>query len=142
MAHSWDQIALLKKHWDGPVVLKGIQHPEDAKLAVEYGVDGIIVSNHGGRQLDGAVGSLEMLPEIVEAVGDKLTVLFDSGIRTGVDIIKALSLGAKAVFVGRPAIYGLAVGGKVSRMALNNLKDCQLIYFPARSKTGLAGNPS
>lgn len=118
MAHSWDQIALLKKHWDGPVVLKGIQHPEDAKLAVEYGVDGIVVSNHGGRQLDGAVGSLEMLPEIVEAVGDKLTVLFDSGIRTGVDIIKALSLGAKAVFVGRPAIYGLAVGGKVSRMSI------------------------
>ncbi|KAN0122320.1 FMN-dependent alpha-hydroxy acid dehydrogenase [Hyaloscypha variabilis] len=111
-AHSWDQISLLKKHWDGPIVLKGIQHPEDAKLAVEAGVDGIICSNHGGRQLDGAVGSLEMLPEIVEAVGDKLTVLFDSGIRTGVDIIKALSLGAKAVLIGRPAIYGLAVGGK------------------------------
>ncbi|TVY73246.1 putative lactate 2-monooxygenase PB1A11.03 [Lachnellula suecica] len=111
-SHSWEQIALLKKHWDGPIVLKGIQHPEDAQLAVENGVDGIIVSNHGGRQLDGAVGSLEMLPEIVEAVGDKLTILFDSGIRTGVDIIKALSLGAKAVLVGRPAIYGLAVGGK------------------------------
>lgn len=82
-------------------------------MAVEAGVDGIICSNHGGRQLDGAVGSLEMLPEIVEAVGDKLTILFDSGIRTGVDIIKALSLGAKAVLIGRPAIYGLAVGGKV-----------------------------
>lgn len=78
-SHTWDHIALLKKHWDGPIVLKGIQHPEDAKLAVEHGVDGIIVSNHGGRQLDGAVGSLEMLPEIVEAVGDKLTILFDSG---------------------------------------------------------------
>lgn len=114
-AHSWEQIALLKKHWDGPIVLKGIQHPEDAKLAVEHGVQGIIVSNHGGRQLDGAVGSLEMLPEIVEAVGDKLTIIFDSGIRTGVDIIKALSLGAKAVFVGRPAIYGLAVAGKVCK---------------------------
>ncbi|KUJ22348.1 oxidoreductase [Mollisia scopiformis] len=111
-AHSSDEIALLKKHWDGPIVLKGIQHPEDAKLAVEHGCDGIVVSNHGGRQLDGAVGSLEMLPEIVEAVGDKLTVIFDSGIRTGVDVIKALSLGAKAVFVGRPAIYGLAIGGK------------------------------
>ncbi|TVY30401.1 putative lactate 2-monooxygenase [Lachnellula hyalina] len=111
-AHTWEDIALLKKHWGGPIVLKGIQHPDDARLAVEHGVDGIIVSNHGGRQLDGAVGSLEMLPEIVEAVGDKLTVLFDSGIRTGVDIIKALSLGAKAVLVGRPAIYGLAVGGK------------------------------
>lgn len=111
-AHTWEQISLLRETWDGPIVLKGIQHPEDAKLALEAGVDGIIVSNHGGRQLDGAVGSLEMLPEIVEAVGDKLTVLFDSGIRTGVDIIKALSLGAKAVLVGRPAIYGLAVAGK------------------------------
>lgn len=111
-AHTWEDIALLRKHWDGPIVLKGIQHPEDAKLAVEHGCDGIVVSNHGGRQLDGAVGSLEMLPEIVEAVGDKLTVLFDSGIRTGVDVIKALSLGAKGVLVGRPAIYGLAIAGK------------------------------
>ncbi|PVH85889.1 FMN-dependent alpha-hydroxy acid dehydrogenase [Cadophora sp. DSE1049] len=111
-AHSWEQIAHLRQHWDGPIVLKGIQHPEDAKLAVQHGVDGIVVSNHGGRQLDGAVGSLEMLPEIAEAVGDKLTILFDSGIRGGVDIIKALALGAKAVFVGRPAIYGLAIAGK------------------------------
>ncbi|CCD54848.1 hypothetical protein ACHAPC_004990 [Botrytis cinerea] len=111
-AHTWDQIKLLKDNWDGPIVLKGIQHPDDALEAVNAGVDGIIVSNHGGRQLDGAVGSLEMLPEIVDAVGDKLTVLFDSGIRTGVDVIKALSLGAKAVLVGRPAIYGLAIGGK------------------------------
>lgn len=111
-AHTWDQIKLLKDNWDGPIVLKGIQHPDDAREAVKAGVDGIIVSNHGGRQLDGAVGSLEMLPEIVEAVGDELTILFDSGIRTGVDVIKALSLGAKAVLVGRPAIYGLAVGGK------------------------------
>ncbi|PQE03443.1 putative L-lactate dehydrogenase protein [Rutstroemia sp. NJR-2017a BBW] len=111
-AHTWEQISLLKANWDGPIVLKGIQHPDDARLAVDAGVDGIIVSNHGGRQLDGAIGSLEMLPEIVEAVGDKLTVLFDSGIRTGVDVIKALCLGAKAVLIGRPAIYGLAVGGK------------------------------
>ncbi|RAL63239.1 hypothetical protein DID88_004317 [Monilinia fructigena] len=111
-AHTWDQIKLLKDNWDGPIVLKGIQHPDDAREAVKAGVDGIVVSNHGGRQLDGAIGSLEMLPEISEAVGDKLTILFDSGIRTGVDVIKALSLGAKAVLVGRPAIYGLAVGGK------------------------------
>ncbi|KAG4430332.1 hypothetical protein IFR05_014185 [Cadophora sp. M221] len=111
-AHSWEDIEHLKKYWDGPIVLKGIQHPEDAKLAVKHGVDGIVVSNHGGRQLDGAIGSLEMLPEIAEAVGDKLTIIFDSGIRGGVDIIKALALGAKAVFVGRPAIYGLAIAGK------------------------------
>lgn len=112
-SHTWDQIPFLKQHWDGPIILKGIQHVEDAQLAVDAGVQGIIVSNHGGRQLDGAVGSLEMLPEIVEAVGDKVTVLFDSGIRTGVDIIKALCLGAKGVLIGRPFIYGLAVGGKL-----------------------------
>lgn len=86
---------MLKKAWDGPIVLKGIQHVDDARMAVEAGMDGIVVSNHGGRQLDGAIGSLEVLPEIVDAVGDKITVLFDSGIRTAVDIIKALCLGAK-----------------------------------------------
>ncbi|KAL2056226.1 hypothetical protein ABVK25_003249 [Lepraria finkii] len=81
-------------------------------MAVEAGMDGIVVSNHGGRQLDGAVGSLEVLLEIVDAVGDQITVLFDSGIRTGVDIIKALCLGAKDVLIGRPFVYGLAIGGK------------------------------
>jgi len=100
-AHTWEQLELLRKEWNGPIVLKGIQHVEDAKMAVKAGMDGIVVSNHGGRQLDGAIGSLEVLPEIVEAVGDQLTVLFDSGIRTGVDIIKALSLGAKGVLIGR-----------------------------------------
>ncbi|KAL2846217.1 FMN-dependent dehydrogenase [Aspergillus pseudodeflectus] len=110
--HTWDQVSFLRKNWDGPLVLKGIQHVDDARLAVEAGCDGIVVSNHGGRQLDGAVASLEVLPEIVDAVGDKLTVLFDSGIRTGSDIIKALCLGAKAVLVGRPVIYGLAIDGK------------------------------
>lgn len=109
---SWDDLKLLKDNWDGPIVLKGIQSIEDAKLAVEHGMNGIVVSNHGGRQVDGCVGSLEMLPEIVDAVGDKTTVLFDSGIRTGPDIIKALALGAKGVMVSRPAIYGLGIGGK------------------------------
>jgi lactate 2-monooxygenase len=111
-AHTWEQLEHLKKNWEGPIVLKGIQHVDDARKALECGVQGIIVSNHGGRQLDGAIGSLEVLPEIVDAVGDKMTVLFDSGIRTGADIIKALALGAKAVLVGRPFIYGLAVAGK------------------------------
>ncbi|RWA13444.1 hypothetical protein EKO27_g1667 [Xylaria grammica] len=81
-SYPWERLDVIKKHWDGPIVLKGIQHPDDAVLAVQHGVSGIVVSNHGGRQVDGAVGSLEMLPEIVEAVGDKITVLFDSGIRT------------------------------------------------------------
>ncbi|KAI4092872.1 MAG: hypothetical protein Q9206_001551 [Seirophora lacunosa] len=100
-AHTWEELELLKQEWDGPIVLKGIQHVEDAKKAVEMGMQGIVVSNHGGRQLDGAIGSLEVLPEIVEAVGDKLTVLFDSGVRTGADVIKALCLGAKGVLIGR-----------------------------------------
>ena len=111
-SHTWEQLDLLKKHWDGPIVLKGIQSVEDARLAVEHGVQGIIVSNHGGRQLDGAIGSLEVLPEIAAAVGPQITVLFDSGIRTGVDVIKALCLGAKAVLVGRPWVYGLGIHGK------------------------------
>ncbi|TWP52464.1 alpha-hydroxy-acid oxidizing protein [Lentzea tibetensis] len=110
---SWDMLPFLREHWDGPVVLKGIQHIDDARKAVESGVDGIVVSNHGGRQVDGAVGSLDVLPEIVAAVGEQVDVLFDSGIRTGADIVKALALGAKAVLVGRPFAYGLAHGGQV-----------------------------
>lgn len=110
-SRTWEDLKMLREWWEGPIVLKGIQHVEDARMAVEAGMDGIVVSNHGGRQLDGAVGSLEVLPEIAAAVGKEITVLFDSGIRTGVDVIKALSLGAEAVLVGRPAVYGFAVGG-------------------------------
>lgn len=111
-AHAWEDLALLRRHWDGPIVLKGILCAEDARLAARHGVDGIIVSNHGGRQLDGAVPSLEVLPEIVDAVGAQLTVLFDSGVRTGADVVKALCLGARAVLVGRPVMYGLGIAGK------------------------------
>ncbi|KOV82136.1 lactate 2-monooxygenase [Nocardia sp. NRRL S-836] len=110
---SWDRLSFLREHWDGPIVLKGIQHPDDARKAVESGMDGIVVSNHGGRQVDGAVGSLDVLPAIVEVVGEQVDVLFDSGIRTGADVVKALALGAKAVLVGRPFAYGLAHGGQV-----------------------------
>jgi lactate 2-monooxygenase len=108
----WDQLPFLREHWDGPIVLKGIQHVDDARRARDAGMDGIVVSNHGGRQVDGAVASLEVLPEIATAVGDQLAVLFDSGIRTGADVVKALALGARAVLVGRPFVYGLALGGK------------------------------
>lgn len=111
-SHSWEDLALLRKHWDGPIVLKGIQHPLDAVMAVEHGMDGIIVSNHGGRQCDGALGSLDALPDVVEAVGGRLTILYDSGIRTGADVVKALSLGADAVCVARPVMYGLGIAGK------------------------------
>jgi lactate 2-monooxygenase len=109
---SWDQLPFLRSHWDGPIVLKGIQHVDDAHRAADAGVDGIVVSNHGGRQVDGAVASLDALPAIADAVGDRLTILFDSGVRTGADVLKALALGAQAVLLGRPYAYGLAHGGQ------------------------------
>lgn len=109
---TWDDLAFLREHWDGPIVLKGIQHADDARRAVDTGMDGVIVSNHGGRQVDGAIGAIEALPEVVDAVGDQITVLFDSGIRTGADIAKALAIGAKSVLVARPYVYGLALGGE------------------------------
>jgi L-lactate dehydrogenase (cytochrome) len=109
---TWDDLAFLRERWDGPIVLKGIQHPDDARRAVDAGMSGVIVSNHGGRQIDGAVGSLDALPGVVEAVGDRITVLFDSGIRTGADVVKALALGARAVLVARPYVYGLALAGE------------------------------
>jgi lactate 2-monooxygenase len=110
--HTWEHLAFLRENWDGPIALKGIQHVDDARRAVDAGVEGIVVSNHGGRQVDGAIASLDALPGIAEAVGDRVEVLFDSGIRTGADIVKALALGAKAVLVGRPWVYGLAMGGQ------------------------------
>ncbi|GAB7349689.1 hypothetical protein MBLNU459_g0434t2 [Dothideomycetes sp. NU459] len=112
VSHSWEDVGFLKKHWDGPIVLKGIQTVADARRAAEIGMRGIVVSNHGGRQLDGGIASLAVLPAIVDAVGDKLDVLFDSGVRCGADIAKALALGAKMVLVGRPYVYGLALGGE------------------------------
>jgi lactate 2-monooxygenase len=112
---DWNDLSSLRKHWDGPIILKGIQTLEDAHRAIEYGMDGIIVSNHGGRQLDGAIASLDALAEIggdEKVKSSNLTILFDSGIRTGSDVLKAIALGAKAVLVGRPYIYGLAMGGE------------------------------
>ncbi|OZC69500.1 alpha-hydroxy-acid oxidizing enzyme [Rhodococcus sp. 15-725-2-2b] len=109
---SWKNLAFLREHWDGPIVLKGICTVGDAREAAAHGVDGIVVSNHGGRQIDGARASLDALPSIVDAVGEQLTVLFDSGVRTGADMAKALALGADAVLLGRPFLYGLALGGQ------------------------------
>jgi lactate 2-monooxygenase len=109
---NWSQLPFLREHWDGPIALKGINSVADARLAAEHGMDAIVVSNHGGRQVDGAVAALDALPPIVDAVGDQLTVLFDSGVRTGADVFKAIALGAEAVLIGRPFLYGLALAGQ------------------------------
>ena len=109
---SWDDIGWIKDYWGGPLIIKGILDVEDARKSLDYGADAIIVSNHGGRQLDGAPSSIRALPDIVDAVGDKVEVHVDGGIRSGQDILKALCLGAKGTYVGRPFIYGLGAMGK------------------------------
>jgi lactate 2-monooxygenase len=109
---TWADLAWLREQTELPVLLKGILHGEDAKLAVQAGIDGIIVSNHGGRQVDGAIAALDALPRVREAVGGELPVLFDSGIRTGSDVFKALALGADAILLGRPYVWGLALDGQ------------------------------
>jgi isopentenyl diphosphate isomerase/L-lactate dehydrogenase-like FMN-dependent dehydrogenase len=124
---SWKQLPLIRANWDGPILLKGIQSPRDARLALKHRIDGIVVSNHGGRQVDGAIGSLDALRPIVKAVGGKMPVLFDSGIRTGRDAAVALALGADAVLIGRPYLYGLALAGQrgtqiVMRRLVNELE--------------------
>ncbi len=109
---DWDKIAKLKEKWGGKLILKGILDPDDAKKAVEIGADAIIVSNHGGRQLDGALSAIRMLPQIVRAVGDQIEIHMDSGIRSGQDVLKALALGARGVYIGRAYIYGLGAMGE------------------------------
>jgi L-lactate dehydrogenase (cytochrome) len=109
---NWSDLEWIRGLWPGKLVLKGVMSVADAKLAVANGIDSLIVSNHGGRQLDGAPAALDMLPDIVEAVGDRCEVLFDSGIRSGQDILKALALGARACFIGRAFLYGLGAAGE------------------------------
>jgi lactate 2-monooxygenase len=125
-ALAWGDLAWLREQTSLPIVVKGIQHVEDAREAVRRGIDGIVVSNHGGRQVDGAIASLDALAPIADAVGAELAVLFDSGIRGGADVLKALALGADAVCLGRPYIWGLALEGQqgvetVLKMALAEL---------------------
>ncbi|MBE7182885.1 MAG: alpha-hydroxy-acid oxidizing protein [Methylobacterium mesophilicum] len=109
---SWDDVAWIKERWGGKLILKGVLDPEDARLARESGADAVIVSNHGGRQLDGAPSSISMLPFIRDAMGGAVELHLDGGIRSGQDVIKALALGAQGVFIGRPFLYGLGAGGK------------------------------
>ena len=119
---TWDDLTFLRSRTGLPIVLKGIQHPDDARRAVESGMDGVIVSNHAGRQIDGAIASLDALPGVVAAVGGRVPVLFDSGVRGGADVFRALALGASAVCVGRPWVYGMAIAGEEgAREALRNL---------------------
>ncbi len=131
---TWDRLGLLRQHTSLPVILKGINHPDDARLAIEYGMDGIIVSNHGGRQIDGAMAALHALADVAEAVGGRLPVLFDSGIRSGSDVFKALALGASSVLIGRPYVYGLSIAGEagVAAVLRNMLAELDLTM-------GLAG---
>ena len=131
---TWSDLAVIRACTKLPVIVKGIQHPDDAKKAIDHGADGIIVSNHGGRQMDGAIGALDTLAAIADAVSNKTTILFDSGIRRGADVFKAMALGAKAVLIGRPYAYGLAIAGEqgVKEVIANLLADVDLTL-------GLAG---
>jgi len=131
---TWADLPFLRQHTKLPIILKGILHPDDARQALDHGVDGIYVSNHGGRQVDGAIGAIEALPEIVQAVNGQVPVLFDSGVRGGADVFKALALGATAVGIGRPYCYALALNGQagVEEFLSNWLADFELTM-------GLAG---
>jgi lactate 2-monooxygenase len=134
---TWQDLAFIREHWSGPIVLKGVLHPDDARRARDEGVDAVVVSNHGGRQVDGAIGALDALPPVVEAVADELTVLFDSGIRTGADIVKPLALGADAVLIGRPYVYGLGAAGEAG---VTHVLRCLLAEFDLTlALSGLTG---
>lgn len=112
LSHTWHDLREIREATDLPVWVKGVQHPEDVPLALDQGIDGVVISNHGGRQVAGGIATLEALPEVVEAVNDRVPVLFDSGIRRGADAFKALALGASAVLIGRPFMWALSVGGE------------------------------
>jgi L-lactate dehydrogenase (cytochrome) len=109
---TWDDVARLRERWSGPFVIKGLMRADDAARAVELGADAIVVSNHGGRQLDHALSSIEALPPIVDAVAGRAEVYLDSGVRRGTDVLKAVALGARAVLVGRALVYGLGAAGE------------------------------
>ena len=123
---TWEDLAFLRERWRGPILLKGILHPDDARRAADAGMDGVVVSNHGGRQVNGSVGAADALEPVVDAVGDRLEVLFDSGVRTGDDVFKAIALGARAVLLGRPYAYGLGLDGQAG---VDHVIRCLLAEF-------------
>jgi isopentenyl diphosphate isomerase/L-lactate dehydrogenase-like FMN-dependent dehydrogenase len=108
---NWEDLKVLRRMWPGTLIVKGLAHPQDAILAADCGADAVVVSNHGGRNLDGSMAPLEALPEVVDAVGKRIPVIVDSGFRRGSDVVKAMALGASAVLVGRSTLYGVAAGG-------------------------------
>ena len=121
---TWDEIDWMRSVTKTPILLKGVMTAEDALLAVEHGVDGVIVSNHGGRQIDGTLATIDALPEIAEAVAGRITVLLDGGIRRGTDVLKSLALGANAVLIGRPYVWGLSIDGEAGvRMVIEMLRN-------------------
>ena len=148
---DWDDLAWIRERWTGPLLVKGVLDPDDAERCVEVGADGVVVSNHGGRQLDRAPATIDALPAIAERVGTRADVLVDGGIRSGADVIIALALGAKAVLIGRPLVYGLAGGGTrgasdVLRILTDELRrDLTLMGVPASAKldrSALLPNPA
>jgi lactate 2-monooxygenase len=133
---TWEDLKFLRQQTKLPILLKGILHPEDARKTLDYGMDGIVVSNHGGRQVDGALSTLEALPEIVRTIEGKIPVIMDSGIRGGADMFKAIALGASAVCIGRPYAYGLALAGEqgVYSVLRNFMADFELTMALAGCK--------
>jgi len=124
---TWDDIRELRRRWPGKLLVKGILRPQDALRAVEIGADGVVVSNHGGRCLDSAVATIDALPDVADAIGHRATILLDSGVRRGTDMAKALALGAKAVLVGRPCLYGLSLAGKPGAQRVVELLRSELL---------------
>ena len=153
---TWEDVKELRRRWPRTLVLKGVLNREDALLAAECGVDGIIVSNHGGRNFDGSPASIDVLAEIVDAVGERMTVLFDGGVRRGTDVLKALAIGAKAVLIGRATLYGAAAGGTegaaravailkeeistaMAMLGVTSLGELDRSYLRGETVSGLAG---
>jgi L-lactate dehydrogenase (cytochrome) len=123
-AFSWEEVGRYRDVWKGPLVAKGIQHPEDAIKAISMGCDGVVVSNHGGRQVEGLPSSVDVLPAIVDAIGSRATVLIDSGVRSGLDVTRGLALGAHAAFAGKAFLYGLgAMGGEGPGFVIDMFKE-------------------
>jgi isopentenyl diphosphate isomerase/L-lactate dehydrogenase-like FMN-dependent dehydrogenase len=133
---TWDEIDWMRSVTSTPILLKGVMTAEDALLAVEHGVDGVVVSNHGGRQIDGTLATIDALPEIAEAVAGRIAVLLDGGIRRGTDVLKALALGADAALIGRPYVWGLSIDGETGvRMVIEMFRN---EIYSAMTQLGVA----